>query len=397
MSAGIGKMLLLTLEGPVTVCFMDGHLLEGELFKQDLFNYYLLVESEARMVSRSQVRYIKGESDQNIVPDVDSWEALLDAEAAPGQIVDKSAFDTAEVSRPSAEGMEGLEMAVAAADQEAYPGEGEGPLVVESATDEPASEILAEEVAPAAASEVEEPASEITPEAVVVGVELEADQEMPEMTPEMAAEEVEPEEDQADSDLLADMLAEELALQAEQPTPDVDADRTALDFEPLNPIEDTGATFVLPEPTEFVEAAQSDAEDEAAASLYDWDEATMVLAEHEEGDENEITAVLGREAKQQTIRRLVLSTGPHAGEQFELSSQTITLGRARDNDIPLSLDKEVSRRHAVIKLEGKRYVIQDQNSLNGTYVNNQRISSPQPLEDGDVIFIGVSDIIYQEE
>ena len=131
--------------------------------------------------------------------------------------------------------------------------------------------------------------------------------------------------------------------------------------------------------------------------MYDWDEATMVLGEHEEDDENEITAVLGREAKKQAVRRLVLSTGPHAGEQFELSTDTITLGRARDNDIPLSLDKEVSRRHAVMTLEGDRYVVQDQNSLNGTYVNNQRISGPQPLEDGDVIFIGVSDIIYHED
>jgi pSer/pThr/pTyr-binding forkhead associated (FHA) protein len=122
----------------------------------------------------------------------------------------------------------------------------------------------------------------------------------------------------------------------------------------------------------------------------------MVLGEHEE-DENEITAVLGRKAKTQAVRRLILSTGPHAGEQFELSGETITLGRARDNEIPLSLDKEVSRRHAVMKLEGDQYVIQDQNSLNGTYVNNERLSGPKPLADGDVIFIGVSDIIYQVE
>jgi hypothetical protein len=270
-------------------------------------------------------------------------------------------------------------------DREAYSVEAESPFAVEPATGQSPSDIEAEEV--------EEPASAITPEAAVAGVESEVDQEIPEMV----AQGAEPEEDQADSDILADMLAEELALQAEQPTPDLDADRTALDFEPLNPVEDTGATFVLPEPAESVEAPEPGAGDEAAASLYDWDEATMVLGEHEEDDENDITAVLGHEAKKQAVRRLVLSTGPHAGEQFEISRETITLGRARDNDIPLSLDKEVSRRHAVMKLEGDRYVIQDQNSLNGTFVNNQRIGGPQPLEDGDVIFIGVSDIIYQEE
>jgi hypothetical protein len=393
MSAGLEKLLLLTLEGPVTVCFMDGQLLEGELLKQDLFNYYLMVEGEVRMISRSQVRYIKGESGQNVVPDIDSQKAFSEAEPASVPTVDKSVFDTAEVSRPAAAAMAEEEMVGVADDQEASLVEAESPFDVEPATDQPASDVEAEEPAVAATSEVEEPVSEITPEVAGAEVEPEVDQEIPGM----AAEEVEPEEDQVDSDLLADMLAEELALQAEQPAPPVDPDRTALDYEPLNPVEDTGATFVLPEPTEFVEAAEGGVEDEAAASLYDWDEATMVLGEHEEADENEITAVLGLEAKKQVIRRLVLSTGPHAGEQFELTRETITLGRARDNDIPLSLDKEVSRRHAVMKLEGNRYVIQDQNSLNGTYVNNQRIGGPQPLEDGDVIFIGVSDIIYQED
>ena len=380
MSADLEKLLLMTLEGPVTIYFMDGQQLVGELFKQDLFNFYLLAEGEARMVSRSQVRYIKGESPQNVVPDLESQKAFLEIEPAPVAMADKDAFDTAEVSRPAA-AMAGEEMAAAAVDQAAYPGEAEGPFVVESELDETASDVEA--------AELEEPAFEIAPEAAMAGVEPETDQEIPEMTPQ--------EEDQVDSDMLADMLAEELALQSQQSPPDSDPDRTALDFEPLNPVEDTGATFVLPEPAEVAEAGEGGVDEEAAASMYDWDEATMVLGEHEEDDENEITAVLGREAKKQAVRRLVLSTGPHAGEQFELSTDTITLGRARDNDIPLSLDKEVSRRHAVMTLEGDRYVVQDQNSLNGTYVNNQRISGPQPLEDGDVIFIGVSDIIYQEE
>ena len=79
-----------------------------------------------------------------------------------------------------------------------------------------------------------------------------------------------------------------------------------------------------------------------------------------------------------------------------MSGEIITLGRARDNDVSLNLDKEISRRHAVIKLNEDKFVIQDQNSLNGTYVNNERVEAPRPLQDGDVIFIGVSELIYQE-
>jgi len=396
MSAGSEKQLLLTFEGPVTVCFLDGQLLEGKLFKQDLFNYYLLVEGEPTMVSRSQVRYIRGESEQKIVPDVASQEVFLDVEPAPDLVVDKSAFDTAEVSRPPSEALEGFVAEVAAVDQDVYPAGDEGTIAGELGIDQAALEIEADVAVAGVEPEVEQPALEMTPEVAAADVEPETDQVISETTPEVAAADVEPEVYQSDPDLLADMLAEELALQAEQPTPEIDADRTALDLEPLNPIEDTGATFILAEPTEFVETVEPGSEEEPASPVYDWDDATMVLGEDEEG-ENEITAILGQETKPQTFRRLVFSTGPHAGEQIELSGETITLGRASDNDVSLNLDKEVSRRHAIIKLEAGRYVIQDHNSLNGTFVNNQRIDAPHPLEDGDVIFLGVSDIIYQEE
>jgi pSer/pThr/pTyr-binding forkhead associated (FHA) protein len=62
----------------------------------------------------------------------------------------------------------------------------------------------------------------------------------------------------------------------------------------------------------------------------------------------------------------------------------------------LFLDKEISRRHALIKLEAGKFVIQDQNSLNGTYVNSERVDAPRILQDGDVIFVGVSDLKYEE-
>jgi pSer/pThr/pTyr-binding forkhead associated (FHA) protein len=74
----------------------------------------------------------------------------------------------------------------------------------------------------------------------------------------------------------------------------------------------------------------------------------------------------------------------------------ITIGRASDNIISLFNDKEISRKHSKITYEAGNFIVEDQNSLNGTFVNNQRIEGPRYLEDGDVIFIGVSTLEYHQ-
>ncbi len=50
----------------------------------------------------------------------------------------------------------------------------------------------------------------------------------------------------------------------------------------------------------------------------------------------------------------------------------------------------VSRRHACIRLQGTRFLIEDWNSRNHTYVNGQRLEPWQsyPLQDGDEIYLG---------
>lgn len=149
-------------------------------------------------------------------------------------------------------------------------------------------------------------------------------------------------------------------------------------------VEDTGITFVLDETAEW------------PAQEEEWDEVTMVLDQDEEEDENETTFVLEAEETASLTARLTCNTGPHSGLTFELTGDTVTLGRASDNDIALPLDKEVSRRHAVIKREGNEFVVQDQHSLNGTFVNNERLIAPRILQDGDIILVGVSDFEYRK-
>lgn len=69
-----------------------------------------------------------------------------------------------------------------------------------------------------------------------------------------------------------------------------------------------------------------------------------------------------------------------------LTKETVHLGRAEDNDVALVAD-EVSRHHAKIVRRGHQVVLYDLSSLNGTYVNRQRVVE-RVLSDNDEIWLG---------
>jgi hypothetical protein len=83
---------------------------------------------------------------------------------------------------------------------------------------------------------------------------------------------------------------------------------------------------------------------------------------------------------------VVRAGGGRAGEHFSPEGERTTIGRSPDCDIFLD-DVTVSRKHAVLLRDGGRFTIEDQGSLNGTYVNRRRIESA-PLDDGDELQIG---------
>lgn len=64
--------------------------------------------------------------------------------------------------------------------------------------------------------------------------------------------------------------------------------------------------------------------------------------------------------------------GDELTDQFELTTDRLTIGRATDNDLVLN-DPGVSRNHAAIVREGSKYFIEDNQSSNGVFVNKQRI------------------------
>jgi serine phosphatase RsbU (regulator of sigma subunit) len=85
---------------------------------------------------------------------------------------------------------------------------------------------------------------------------------------------------------------------------------------------------------------------------------------------------------------LELLTGANAGRRYELSGEKTIIGRDRYPICDVTIrEPTVSRQHARIQCEGDRYYIEDLGSLNGTYVNREKISGRTPLVDGDVVQI----------
>ena len=89
---------------------------------------------------------------------------------------------------------------------------------------------------------------------------------------------------------------------------------------------------------------------------------------------------------------LVVLRGPNTGARFLLDDQEVAAGRHPDSDIFLD-DVTVSRKHAVFVVQGNGYVVRDSGSLNGTYVNRQRIEEA-PLHTGDEVQIGKFRLVY---
>ena len=83
---------------------------------------------------------------------------------------------------------------------------------------------------------------------------------------------------------------------------------------------------------------------------------------------------------------LAILEGPTRGDLYVVDSPRIVLGRGSQSDVTLQ-DDSISRQHAVIEFAGDRFVLQDQESSNGTFVNEKRVKSTE-LEHGDRIRIG---------
>jgi serine/threonine protein kinase len=86
------------------------------------------------------------------------------------------------------------------------------------------------------------------------------------------------------------------------------------------------------------------------------------------------------------VPELVVEEGPLSGQRFPILSDGLKIGRHPGNDIVLSDELMVSRHHAIIEREHGHFVLYDRDSVNGTWVNEQRIFR-HALRPGDRIQI----------
>jgi len=108
---------------------------------------------------------------------------------------------------------------------------------------------------------------------------------------------------------------------------------------------------------------------------------TPVIQPPEEEDRGEVL-----------FAQLAVQTGSMNGKVFPIVKSETMVGRNQEADIYLG-DPGISRQHARLSLYNEEYVLEDMDSLNGTFVNGQQLFYPQVVNDGDLIWFGPQVIV----
>lgn len=95
--------------------------------------------------------------------------------------------------------------------------------------------------------------------------------------------------------------------------------------------------------------------------------------------------------------RLVVEQSPvlAPGDEVELDSAPVTVGRGAQNDVALDGDEFASARHVRFEPRRDGLYVHDLGSTNGTYVNGVRIDGSRKLTAGDVVRVGETDLRYE--
>lgn len=98
----------------------------------------------------------------------------------------------------------------------------------------------------------------------------------------------------------------------------------------------------------------------------------------------------------QPARFILRSDTGEVLQEYPLDKPEIVIGRAPTSDILLSKDKLTSRRHANVRYENGKYLLLDEHSANGTFVNGEQIEEAVPyvLHDGDHVGIGEHELVF---
>lgn len=94
------------------------------------------------------------------------------------------------------------------------------------------------------------------------------------------------------------------------------------------------------------------------------------------------------------LAHLTVTTGPDAGRMFPLDDgQTLVIGRGRGSHTQLT-DVQASRRHCTLQIDRGRFVLTDDDSASGTFVNGRQIARHE-LQAGDVVRVGETELVLK--
>ncbi len=96
------------------------------------------------------------------------------------------------------------------------------------------------------------------------------------------------------------------------------------------------------------------------------------------------------------VPMLTCLDGQHAGRRYELETARVLLGRVADCSIVIEDDVSVSSHHAEMTQDNSTWILTDLKSSNGTQVNGALISTPTPLQNGDIVQIGKTQFRFND-
>ena len=89
-----------------------------------------------------------------------------------------------------------------------------------------------------------------------------------------------------------------------------------------------------------------------------------------------------------------VTAGVDAGQEFKMPFERFSIGRGPANRVVLADEDKASRVHAEVRYEGHRFLVRDAGSTNGTVRNGAKVNAIEPLEFGDVVTIGKTDLLF---
>jgi len=92
-----------------------------------------------------------------------------------------------------------------------------------------------------------------------------------------------------------------------------------------------------------------------------------------------------------TLTVIAGAAQPHT---YSLAGAEVLIGRSEECQIVLIGDGSVSRRHAIVRNDGRQVTVADAGSSHGTYLNGVRITQPAPVRRGDVLQVGQTQLRF---